>query len=50
MSWVHYFQNVTSLVNKEINDKAIIVNFAPEYFVKLSKLVLEYNKTNKGKV
>ncbi|XP_017767260.1 PREDICTED: endothelin-converting enzyme 1 isoform X2 [Eufriesea mexicana] len=50
MSWVHYFQNVTSLVNKEINDKTVIVNFAPEYFVKLSELVLEYNKTNEGKV
>ncbi|XP_043262340.1 endothelin-converting enzyme homolog isoform X1 [Colletes gigas] len=50
MSWVDYFQNATHLVNKKINSKTMIVNFAPEYFVKLSKLVLEYNETNSGKV
>lgn len=50
MSWVDYFQNATRLVNKKVNSKSMIVNFAPEYFVKLSKLVLEYNKTDEGKV
>ncbi|XP_053987085.1 endothelin-converting enzyme homolog isoform X1 [Hylaeus volcanicus] len=50
MSWVDYFQNATRLVNKKISSDATIVNFAPEYFVKLSKLVLEYNKTDAGKV
>ncbi|XP_054008313.1 endothelin-converting enzyme homolog isoform X2 [Hylaeus anthracinus] len=50
MSWVDYFQNATRLVNKKISGDATIVNFAPEYFVKLSKLVLEYNKTDAGKV
>ncbi|XP_012171205.2 endothelin-converting enzyme homolog isoform X2 [Bombus terrestris] len=50
MSWVDYFQNATQLVNKKVTSQTKIVNFAPEYFVKLSKLVLEYNKTNDGKV
>ncbi|KAH0946776.1 hypothetical protein HN011_012233 [Eciton burchellii] len=50
MSWVDYFQNATRIVNKKINSKAMIVNFAPEYFVKLTKLVQQYNKTNEGKI
>lgn len=50
MSWVDYFQNATRLVNKEISGKSMIVNFAPEYFVKLSELVVEYNGSSKGKV
>ena len=49
MSWVEYFQNATRLVNKKVNSKAMIVNFAPEYFEKLSKLVGEYNATAQGK-
>ncbi|XP_034180003.1 M13 family metallopeptidase neprilysin 3 isoform X2 [Osmia lignaria lignaria] len=50
MSWVDYFQNASRLVSKKINSKTMIVNFAPEYFEKLSKLVLEYNKTDEGKI
>ncbi|XP_066598593.1 endothelin-converting enzyme homolog isoform X2 [Prorops nasuta] len=50
MSWVDYFQNATRLVNKRINGKAVIVNFAPEYFVKLSKVMAEYNSTTGGKI
>ncbi|XP_014472426.1 PREDICTED: endothelin-converting enzyme 1 isoform X1 [Dinoponera quadriceps] len=50
MSWVDYFQNATRLVNKKINSKAQIINFAPEYFAKLTKLVQEYNKTTHGKI
>ncbi|XP_006624144.1 endothelin-converting enzyme homolog isoform X1 [Apis dorsata] len=50
MSWVDYFKNATRIINKKINDKMMIVNFAPEYFIKLSDLVLDYNKTNEGKV
>lgn len=50
MSWVDYFQNATRLVNKKINSKAMIVNFAPEYFVKLTKLLHEYNSTTDGKM
>lgn len=45
-----YFQNATRLVNKKINSKAQIINFAPEYFTKLTKLVKEYNKTVTGKM
>lgn len=50
MSWVDYFQNATRLVNKKINSKAQIINFAPEYFTKLTKLVQEYNRTTTGKM
>ncbi|KAK2588944.1 hypothetical protein KPH14_001799 [Odynerus spinipes] len=50
MSWVDFFQNATRMVNKKINSKALIVNFAPEYFVKLTSLVQEYNKTNEKKI
>ncbi|XP_076234270.1 M13 family metallopeptidase neprilysin 3 isoform X2 [Calliopsis andreniformis] len=50
MSWVDYFQNATRLVNKKVNNKTMIVNFAPEYFVKLSKLVIGLNKTDEGKI
>lgn len=50
MSWVDYFQNATRLVNKKINSKAMVVNFAPEYFVQLTKLVHEYNSTSDGKM
>lgn len=50
MSWVDYFQNATRLVNKKINAKSQIVNFAPDYFEKLTKLVQEYNKTAEGKM
>lgn len=49
MSWVEYFQNATRLVNKKVNSKAMIVNFAPEYFEKLARVVQEYNKTDDGK-
>lgn len=50
MSWVQYFQNATKIVYKKINSRTAIVNFAPEYFKKLGKLVQEYNKTNDGKM
>ncbi|XP_008209638.1 endothelin-converting enzyme homolog isoform X1 [Nasonia vitripennis] len=50
MSWFDYFQNATRLVNKKITIKLKIVNYAPEYFAKLTKLVQQYNKTNEGKV
>ena len=50
MSWVDYFKNATMLVGKKINSKTYIVNYAPEYFTKLNKLVQEYNKTTEGKV
>ncbi|XP_011875203.1 PREDICTED: endothelin-converting enzyme 1 isoform X1 [Vollenhovia emeryi] len=50
MSWVEFFQNATRLVNKKINSKAMIVNFAPEYFVNLTRVVQEYNKTTNGKI
>lgn len=50
MSWADYFQNATKLVNKKVNSKVMIVNFAPEYFKKLNKLVQEYNKTSDGQV
>ncbi|XP_058803973.1 endothelin-converting enzyme homolog isoform X2 [Phymastichus coffea] len=50
ISWIDYFQNATGVVNKTITSDQKIVNYAPEYFKKLSKLVLQYNKTNSGKV
>lgn len=50
MSWVEFFQNATRLVNKKINSKAMIVNFAPDYFINLTKVVQEYNKTANGKM
>ncbi|XP_033226220.1 endothelin-converting enzyme homolog isoform X2 [Belonocnema kinseyi] len=50
MSWVDYFKNATLLVGKKINSKTNIVNYAPEYFTKLNKLLQEYNKTTEGKV
>lgn len=50
MSWVEFFQNATRLVNKKINSKATIVNFAPKYFEKLTNVVQEYNKTTSGKM
>lgn len=50
MSWVDFFQNATRIVNKKINSKAMIVNFAPDYFAKLTDLVQEYNKTNDKKI
>ncbi|XP_076293708.1 M13 family metallopeptidase neprilysin 3 isoform X1 [Lasioglossum baleicum] len=50
LNWVTYFQNATRLINKKINGKATIVNFVPEYFVKLSKLVMNYTKTDEKKI
>lgn len=50
MLWVDYFQNATRILGKKINSKTMIVNFAPEYFVKLTKLVQQYNKTANGKM
>ncbi|XP_044589355.1 endothelin-converting enzyme homolog [Cotesia glomerata] len=52
LSWVNYFKNATKLVgkSKKIDGRHMIVNFAPEYFRKLSKLVEEYNNTTEGKV
>ncbi|XP_076641509.1 M13 family metallopeptidase neprilysin 3 isoform X3 [Halictus rubicundus] len=50
LSWVTYFQNATRLIGKKINGKATIVNFVPEYFVKLSKLVTNYTKTDEKKI
>lgn len=50
MSWIEFFQNATRAVGKKINSKAMIVNFAPEYFVNLTKIVQEYNKTTSGKM
>lgn len=50
MSWVDFFQNATRMVNKKVNSKAMIVNFAPEYFDKLTNLVQEYQKTDEKKI
>nr|KAF7416503.1 hypothetical protein H0235_011034 [Vespula pensylvanica] len=50
ISWVDFFQNATRIVNKKINSKMMIVNFAPDYFAKLTNLVQEYNKTNEKKI
>ncbi|KAK0166542.1 hypothetical protein PV328_004952 [Microctonus aethiopoides] len=50
ISWVDYFQNATKFLNKKINNKIMVVNFAPEYFRKLTKLVQDYNKTSNGKI
>ncbi|KAF7393366.1 hypothetical protein HZH68_010185 [Vespula germanica] len=50
ISWVDFFQNATRIVNKKINSKLMIVNFAPDYFAKLTNLVQEYNKTNEKKI
>ncbi|XP_015588301.1 endothelin-converting enzyme homolog isoform X2 [Cephus cinctus] len=48
ISWVEYFQNAT--VNKKITSKVKIVNYAPQYFKELTKLVIQYNKTTEGKI
>ncbi|KAG7209982.1 hypothetical protein KM043_011568 [Ampulex compressa] len=50
ISWVDYFQNATRSVSKKINGKTMIVNFAPEYFTKLSNLVAEYHQTTEDKI
>ncbi|XP_063986007.1 endothelin-converting enzyme homolog [Diachasmimorpha longicaudata] len=50
MSWLDYFQNATKLVNKKISSKTKIVNFAPGFFKKLTKLVEDYNKTADGQI
>lgn len=51
MSWTEFFQNATRLVaNTKINSKTKIVNFAPDYFINLTKVVQEYNKTTTGKM
>lgn len=50
MSWVDYFKNATLLVGKKVNSKTNIVNYAPEYFIKLNKLMQEYSNTTEGKV
>ncbi|XP_034950226.1 endothelin-converting enzyme homolog [Chelonus insularis] len=50
MSWLDYFQNATQLVGRKVNNKTMIVNFAPEYFKKISKLVSDYNSTTEGKI
>ncbi|XP_014208361.1 endothelin-converting enzyme homolog isoform X2 [Copidosoma floridanum] len=50
MSWLDYFQNATRLVNKRISGKLKIVNYAPEYFRKLTNLVQNYQKTDDGKL
>ncbi|XP_057322411.1 endothelin-converting enzyme homolog [Microplitis mediator] len=50
MSWVDYFKNATKLVGKKVDGRQMVVNFAPEYFKKLSKLVQTYNETTDGKV
>ncbi|XP_012276317.1 endothelin-converting enzyme homolog isoform X2 [Orussus abietinus] len=50
MSWVEYFRNATLLVNKKVNNETMIVNYAPEYFTKLTKIILEYNNSTEGKV
>ncbi|KYM76847.1 Endothelin-converting enzyme 1 [Atta colombica] len=42
MSWVEFFQNATRLVNKKINSKAMIVNYAPEYFIKFINFFLHF--------
>ncbi|XP_048513840.1 endothelin-converting enzyme homolog isoform X3 [Athalia rosae] len=50
MSWVEYFQNAMRLVSKKVNSKIMIVNYAPEYFVNLTKLIKDYKKTEEGTV
>ncbi|XP_043474740.1 endothelin-converting enzyme homolog isoform X2 [Leptopilina heterotoma] len=50
ISWVDYFKNATIPVGKKVNSKTNIVNYAPEYFTKLNKLVQEYSNTTEGKV
>lgn len=45
MSWVEYFQNAMRLVGKKVNNKVMIVNFAPQYFVNLTTIIEEYKET-----
>ncbi|KAJ8680284.1 hypothetical protein QAD02_016071 [Eretmocerus hayati] len=49
MSWYDFFQNATSMVNKRMTSKMKVVNFAPEFFTKLTKLIQDHEKTREGK-
>ncbi|XP_046478357.1 endothelin-converting enzyme homolog isoform X1 [Neodiprion pinetum] len=50
MQWVEYFNYAMRLVSKKLNNKVMIVNFAPEYFTNLTKIIDGYNKNEEGKV
>lgn len=50
MVWVDYFNYAMRLVGKKVNSKVMIVNFAPEYFTNLTKIIDGYNKTEEGRM
>ncbi|KAL7294193.1 hypothetical protein TKK_0012214 [Trichogramma kaykai] len=48
-SWLKYFQNATSLLNKTISNQMKVVVYAPDYLRKLTELVRDYKKTDEKK-
>lgn len=49
MSWRSYFENATLLINRTFTELKI-VNYAPEYFKKLSKVISDHLTSRRGKM
>lgn len=50
IDWRKFFEDAMRVVNKKITSKEKIVVYAPEYLMKLSQLIKEYNATQEGKM
>lgn len=50
IDWRQFFEDAMRVVNRKVTSKEKIVVYAPEYLIKLSGLIKEYNATKRGKM
>lgn len=50
MSWRDYFANAMKRINRSVTNDEKVVVYAPEYLEKLTAIVDEHMKTDKGKM
>ncbi|XP_014239311.1 endothelin-converting enzyme homolog isoform X5 [Cimex lectularius] len=49
IAWLKYFNNALNQVNNEITEKEMIVVYAPQYMVNLTRILSEYMNSTEGK-
>ncbi|ALC49112.1 Nep3 [Drosophila busckii] len=50
LNWSDHFDNAMQLVNRRVTDNEVVVVYAPEFLKNLSKILLNMQKTDAGKI
>lgn len=50
IDWRDHFEDALRLVKRKVTEKERVVVYAPQYLIKLTKIVCEYNATTDGKM